>query len=839
MNMSRRGAVIGFWLLAFLLLLSASVVLHPEQYGGKIYTSSDARSVQAFKIVGDRMLKNGEYPLWNPYVFLGMPSYASLAYTPGVYPLERPVDELKKALHLPPMTWLLLHLLILGMGTTGYLRWRGQSWTAAVAAGAAVMALPKVVAWCVYGHGTKVLSVAWLPWILWMLEGILKRGQAKWALGLAALLGVLLLRAHVQMTYYTAMAGLFWFCAFGLPLWKEEHGRKRLMIRSSWILGASLLALLLAMELYLPVISYQAYSIRGAASTGGGVSFAYATSWSLSASGIPTLWWPTAVGYGKLSYVGGMPFTDYPNYVGIPLLVLAILGVAFRRDKWAWMLAALAFFSTLVAMGNHGFLYRLLYDVMPGFNKFRVPVMILILQEYALILLAASGIDELASHLKAERRPTWLSGAVALPVLILGLVLLFLGTVGAGYLREQSIHHWLSLRAQIPIAALGAAADLARADALRIGAILLLSVGLAFAFIRGRISRGVLVGALGLLVFLDLYAVTRPIVHPENSLKQADRGEQGRTVVTAAPSMIRDHHYVESYVESNGALDFLKAQGPFPRVWPLGQFQMENIYAAQGIVSLAGYQPAKLASYEEIRSHLYPRRGLPSLKLVDLLAAGWVHVPSALPASTVNALAERGLRLVQAFEGDGGVVYRNESAGPRAWVVDRFQLERPGKDTSDSEPDTTVLQRVLSASFDPAKDVILAKVPRPAPETGASGEVQCIEEHPQRILFQTSSNLPAVAVFADVYYPDWEVKIDGEQMTVLRADYALRAVAVPAGTHRVEFFYRDEALRTGRLLHRIALLILVLAAVVLMVRGFRNSSSRTLARPAESPKAHP
>ncbi len=824
--MSRRKATFGIWLLVFLVLLSASAVLHPEQYAGKIYASSDARAVQAFKIVGDRMLAQGVYPLWNPYVFLGMPSYASLAYTPGVYPLERPVDELKHLFHLPPMTWLLLHLLILGLGTCGYLRWRGQSWMASVFAGAAVMAFPKLVAWCVYGHGTKVLSVAWLPWVLWMLEGVLRRGQAKWAVALAALLGVLLLRAHVQLTYYTAMAGFFWFCAFGIPLWKEEGGHRRLAIRSAWIFGACVLALLLATELYLPVLSYQAYSIRGAASTGAGVSFAYATSWSLGASGIPTLWWPTAVGYGKISYVGSMPFTDYPNYVGLPVLILAILALVLRRDRWTWMLAALAFFATLVAMGNHGFLYRLLYETLPAFKKFRVPVMILILQEFSLILLAAAGIDELTSHLKKENRPAWLTGAVALPLLGLALVLLILGTFGFDYLREQSINHWLSLRARVPVAALDAAAKLARADALRIGAIFLLSLAGALAFIRGRISRPVLAGLLGFLVFVDLYGVTRPIVHPERYLKDVDRNEQGRAVVVDAQSMIRKQSFVHSYVASNGALDFIKEQGSFPRVWPLGQYQMENLYAAQGIVSLAGYHAAKLRTYEEIRTHLYPPKGLPSLKLVDLLAADWVHVPNALPEPTVRGLAQQGLSLVQMYEGDGGVVYHNESAGPRAWIVDRFQLEQTGRNTSRAEPDTTVLDRVLAPNFDPATEVILSQVPSPAPEAGGSGEVRRLEENPQRIVFEAKCDRPSVAVFADVYYPDWEARIDGKPATVLRADYALRALALPSGDHRVEFFYRDGAFRTGRLLHRIALVILILAALALLVRALRSSSSR-------------
>ncbi len=811
---------------ALLLIVLASVLLHPEQYGGRIYSSSDARAVEAFKVVGDRMLAEGTYPLWNPYVFMGMPSYASLAYTPGVYPLERPVDALRRWAHLPPMSWLLLHILLLGLGTTGYLRWRGHSWAAAVTAGVAMMAMPKFVAWCAYGHGTKVMSIAWMPWILWMIEGVLRRGRWAWSLALALVLGTALLRAHVQIVYYMGIAGLFWFGFLGLTRWKEEGGGRLVLRRSLLLAVAVVLALGLAMVLFLPVLQYQAHSVRGAASTGGGVDYAYATGWSLSPSEIATFWWPTAAGYGKLAYVGGMPFTDYPQYLGLPLLLLALLGLLLRRDRWAWMLASLALLATLVSLGRNGPMYRLFYEVLPGFNKFRVPVMILILQEYAVVLLAAAGMDELLACLDRSGRPKWLSSALALPLILLGVILLALGSVASGALTDASLRHWSSLRPQVPLDALRAVAHLAVGDALRLGLVLLVAVGAAVAHRRGRLPAAGLLVVWGVLIFFDLWAVDRPITHPERYLKAAARDEQGRMVSADAPAVIQPVEVARSYVASNGALEFLAGVESYPRVWPLGALAQENVYGPQGIVSLGGYHAAKLRIYESLRRRLYPARGGVDLGLVKLLAAGWVHVETPLDEATLTALSQRGMSLEEAYRGDGGVVYRNRGAGPRCWLVDSFELERPGTDTTSSEPEPAVLGRVLDGHLPLERLAVLSAAPVPAPAPGAEGSIERLEESEQRIVFTARLDRPAVAVFADVFYPDWRVVVDGRRAKLLRADYALRAVALPAGEHRIEFVYHDGAFQAGRWIQRVSFLLILLALALVVYNRRRSKVSQ-------------
>jgi uncharacterized membrane protein YfhO len=56
---------------------------------------------------------------------------------------------------------------------------------------------------------------------------------------------------------------------------------------------------------------------------------------------------------------------------------------------------------------------------------------------------------------------------------------------------------------------------------------------------------------------------------------------------------------------------------------------------------------------------------------------------------------------------------------------------------------------------------------------------------------------PGYLVLADTYYPSWKAFVDGQPWPVLRANYAFRAVALPAGYHRVIFRYEPVSFRLG------------------------------------------
>jgi len=88
---------------------------------------------------------------------------------------------------------------------------------------------------------------------------------------------------------------------------------------------------------------------------------------------------------------------------------------------------------------------------------------------------------------------------------------------------------------------------------------------------------------------------------------------------------------------------------------------------------------------------------------------------------------------------------------------------------------------------------------------------------PNKLTYQYNSNSSRVALFSEIYYPaGWRAYVDGEELPIFRANYTLRGLKLPAGSHTVEFEFKPESFTKGELYSRIAsgILILLLLGVV-------------------------
>jgi hypothetical protein len=149
------------------------------------------------------------------------------------------------------------------------------------------------------------------------------------------------------------------------------------------------------------------------------------------------------------------------------------------------------------------------------------------------------------------------------------------------------------------------------------------------------------------------------------------------------------------------------------------------------------------------------------------------------------------------------LLFENPHALPRAWRALR----------AEPEPDDpqAALERLVAPDFDLRTTVLLAPMPADAPagQGGDPSAETAIEvDDAERVVVRTRGATPALLVLADAWFPGWEASLDGAAVPVLRADTALRAVAVPAGEHVVEWRYRPRAFRLGLALSAAAALTL-------------------------------
>ena len=187
-----------------------AIAFHAVILGGLTFVSPDTTAPLGFVRVGEESLwRHGVYPLWNPYVFTGMPSFASGAYNPLIYPPDWPVALVQKLLPLPDVSWMLLYYFLAGLGTFVLARHWGASTSAAIVGGLAFMITPNIMANGAHGHGSQLVNEGYLPWMLWLTSRLWQKARPADAAFLALLVGFQLLRGHVQIAYYAwLMIGL-------------------------------------------------------------------------------------------------------------------------------------------------------------------------------------------------------------------------------------------------------------------------------------------------------------------------------------------------------------------------------------------------------------------------------------------------------------------------------------------------------------------------------------------------------------------------------------------------------------------------------------------------------
>jgi hypothetical protein len=208
------------------------------------------------------------------------------------------------------------------------------------------------------------------------------------------------------------------------------------------------------------------------------------------------------------------------------------------------------------------------------------------------------------------------------------------------------------------------------------------------------------------------------------------------------------------------------------------------------------------------------------VKRVSLLKGGaaeplrgdWVE---KLPAREVQAAASSAFAATSpgverwrlAAETEYLQVFENTRALPRAWLaIEEFETTEQGEleiIRSGKLPGGKVwdpLQTVLVEG--PTLSVFGASMTR--------GSAEVTRHEPNRVAVNTKSISPAILVLSENHYPGWRAYVDGKSVAVIRVNYNLRGVAVPAGSHLVEFVYRPKSVLIGSIVSLLMFALLLL-----------------------------
>lgn len=725
-------------------------------------------------------LKNGSLPLWNPLVGMGAPLAANY----------------QTALFYPP-NWLLFPLYL-----AGGVEWQawGQGLLAALhfawaATGMALLArrlgvgvLGQVVGGLAYGLSgylvsrTGFLSInaaaAWTPWVLlagrrlcapeYAAPGRGLPGLGRQGLPLSLTVGMLLLTGHAQSAWYTLL-----LLALCCTWWGVERGGPGLqkLLRTWLLLGVfcGLGAALAAVQL-LPTGEYLLQSQRASA-----VEYDFAMTYSYWPPRFLTLLAPDFFGNpARGDYSGYGNFWEDHLYLGLLPLLLALSAAAsafralFRRrvDEGSQagflvFLSGVVALSFLLALGRNTPLFPWLYRNIPTFDMFQAPTRFSLWAEFALGLLAAFGAAR-------WRRPGgralyWTrlgtAGAFAISLGAVAAALLFPG-VSPAYLRAMALASLFGVGAgALSLTAPPAEGGPSQAGPWRLAVIVL--VGLDLLVAGWGLNPG---------IELDFYREPAP----------------------------------------NAAEVRVLASGGRLYISPEDEYELKY----ERFMHFKSFDPGE--DWVNLRAALLPNLnvldGLPSANQFDPLVPGryqrWMEALGAAPEKEkARWLNFMNVTVVESIDSQQkyALDFRPVESGPRArWVP----CARP------AGAEEEAWDAVVEGDFDPLQyAVIEGAAPEAAAATlapgclpEAQGAVEILSGDPDHVQIRTEASQAGWLVLSDLWYPGWQVWVDGQDVPLLRANYLFRGVYLEPGEHQVEFLYRPGSYRWGAALSLAALL---------------------------------
>jgi len=710
--------------------------------------------------------RSGHLPLWNPEIFGGMP-FVAAGSGDIFYPtwLLRFVVPVTTAGNLS----FSLHYILAGLFTYLLLRRLRVGWTGSVIGGLAYELTGLIASYPSPGHDGKLFASTMLPLILLALVLALRDRRWQGYPLLAAATGLTLL-GHFQLAYYSLIvAGLF-----ALYLTLEEAGDTKTgerVVRLGLALIAVLVGFGIAAIQIMPFFEYIPFSPRAQGYSGFEGSSSYAIPWDH----VPEFFLKNFVG-SRETYWGSNPIKLHSEYLGLPVVVLAALGATVRehRRQILW-LGGIGLLFLLISLGAATPFYKLWWALMPLVKKTRAPGMAFYVVALVTAVFASLGVER---ALKGEAK------RVMMPALIIGAIVTLLGITGVfGHIAET-------------LAAAKAAAAGADRSAILWGAV---TSGLALAAAAAvlgpaqvRLTSRLRALTLILIVGADLWLNARQFwsyTKPYGRDPVIDR-------ITATP------------------LPYRVFNPPGPGTYP------GSALMAFDIPDLFGYHGNELRYYDELWGGKNEWRNLGVLPLWDLWAVRYAILPAG--AQTLDSIPgfRRVLDSVTIFDGARVKLFERVDPAPYARVV-------PGAVKTDS---ATVIPALIDTRMDFSRIVLfttdqpvipepLKKMPEPSPSRATLTGWQ-----PGRmtVTLDPAPPQPSYLLIAENWYPDWQATADGQPAPVLRGDYSLITVALPAGARVVELTFRSKLYELGRTLtiaSLAGLLIALLAAVVLPRRA--------------------
>ena len=780
MNKSLNALFVHFFALAFF-VLAALAYFYPVLQGKTIRQSDIEQYTGMAKEQNDFRKKTAQEPYWTNSAFGGMPTYQLGAYYPHDY--VRKLDRIIRFLPRPAD-----YLFLYFIGFYILLCCMKVDYKLAILGALAFGFSTYFIIILGVGHNAKAHAIGYLPILL---GGIILTFRKKylWGFVLTAIAMALEVGAnHYQMTYYFMLLVLVLGAVYLIDAF-----RKKILKHYFAAVGLLLLAVALGIAANATALmatkEYADWSTRGkseltinpdgsAKEKTDGLSKEYITQWSYGITESLNLFVPRLFGgsngenlgegsktYQYLTdqglprtralefagslplYWGPQPMTSGPAYIGAIIFFLFILGLFLVKGRVKWWLLGGTLLSLLLSWGkNFSLLTDLMIDYFPLYDKFRAVSSIQVILELCAPVMAIMALVVFfkptipsEKKLRALKLGFLMSMFIGIGLLLIRGTFDFSATNDAAYQRyfgDEVLAMIIRDREAVYMS-----------DTIRTLIFVILAALALWLFLKEKIRQNILLIVLGVLIVIDLVGVDQRYVNKDNFVKQRlmDRPFQETSV---DKEIMQDPEIFRVYDQTQG---------------------FEGGRTSYFHQAISGYHAAKPARMQDLYD-FHIQKG--NIEVYNMLNIKYV---------------------IQQDEEGNSYAGLNPGAYGNAWFIEKLREVRS------ADEEITALDSLDLKNEAVVNTEIFNSINRFNFQIDSTASVTLTDYKPNHLTYRTRNSYTGVAIFSEMYYPNgWNAYLDGKPVAYFKANYALRAMNVPAGDHIVEFKFEPVLIQNRK-----------------------------------------
>lgn len=815
-------------LVAILVFLVVALVYCKPAFDNKVLFQEDVLQWQGMARNSFQYKENhGHFPLWTNSMFSGMPAY-QIAMDPQSVSIPQLFSGVLTLFLKKPASFFFLACICFYFLASVL---RVNPWISIIGGLAYAYATYNPVIISV-GHDTKMQAIALMPAVIGAV--ILVCEKKYWTgMLLTALFTALVVQTnHMQIVYYTMIIAAGLLLGYGIPWLRNGNGRE-LLRTVTIVVGATIIGILSNAVVLFTTLDSSKETVRGGSEladahssyTDNGLAEQSAFDFSMYKLEPFVMLVPDIYGgstdvalmpaerskavraiekmppelaqqigeAGPRYYWGGVgELLSGPPYVGAIIILLTVIGFFVLDNRHKWWILGVALLSIVMSWGGYFQVFNsFLLKWLPMYNKFRAPSMILVVPTFLFCIMAVLTLQKIVQT--EDRAVLWRPfkwGLLTMASVFLVLTFLYFrfdysSTWEEGLLKKAAVlggQAWSAMEAFVQ----GLRADrqeLFGASLIRSLVLIGMAALVIGLYIRRHMKPLYLVGIVGVLAFADVMGIDLKYLNSDNYQEKKDY--QQNFAVTGADRQVmadKDYYRVFDLRDSiSNALSYGAMTAYFHN-------------------SIGGYHAAKLKIYEDLINHQlynYPH----CAGVIDMLNTRYI---------------------IRHTRSGGDTVILNEGALGPVWFVRSVQFK----------PTASEVMKALS-NFHPADTAIVfaadsSSVAYDAAPADTDGSIELVKNDNDDVAYLSETSDRRFAVFSEVFYKrGWRAWIDNQETPIIRTNYVLRGLTIPAGRHIIRFFFRPTSYYVGRQLQWMASIIFLMmlaGAIIVAVQLAREMS---------------